>query len=105
MVDYKKLFEDLLTARCTGDTVACTVCQHDIKCRGKKCPEFICGDKGYLDGKPVDFKWTCMDFTFGECPLLENTPCFHCIENDYSGFCLDEKKLSKLYKKRKNKEV
>ena len=31
-------------------------------------------------GKYIDIKWSCMDFNFGECPKLENTPCHNCLD-------------------------
>ena len=66
---------------------SCEHCKHYIKCEGEKCDKYIEG-QGALDekGNKVDFKWTCMDFNYGDCPKLDATPCYECIKNNLKGF-------------------
>ena len=54
----------------------------------KECDKYIEGVGGYgQDGKHFpDWKWSCMDFDFGTCPRLEDTPCNECFDNDCKGF-------------------
>lgn len=68
----------------------CKYCENDIECKGKKCEKYSEGMGGYgQDGQHFpDWKWTCEDFDFGTCSLLEDTPCNGCFENDFSGFKL-----------------
>lgn len=73
---------------------ACDFCKHHKPCMSKACPEFISGI-GDAEGKYPNFKWTCEDFVFGTCPVLENTPCRNCIQQDSKNFELDEDKLKK----------
>lgn len=66
----------------------CDYCKHNTECKGKDCPKYISG-KGCIDenGKELpDWEWDCMDFDFGTCPMLEDTPCNDCIKNDNKGF-------------------
>ena len=65
----------------------CDYCKNHIKCEGKKCPKYIEG-KGCRDDKRCyhDWVWSCMDFRFGTCDMLENTPCNGCIQNNNKGF-------------------
>jgi hypothetical protein len=48
------------------------------------------GNTGYIDGEKVNCIWSCEDFDFGTCKMLENTPCNGCFDNDLSGFELKE---------------
>lgn len=64
----------------------CDYCRNKVHCNPKKCTGYISGNNGLIDGKPVKFKWNCRDFNYGTCSMMENTPCFKCFENDYSGF-------------------
>jgi len=64
----------------------CSLCQNHVKCEGKNCPEYVKGQGGTINGKQADFKWTCEEFNFGTCDVLENTPCNGCFDNDYKGF-------------------
>lgn len=64
----------------------CDHCKNKVNCDSKKCTGYISGNDGFIDGKPVKFKWDCRDFDYGTCSMMENTPCFKCFENDYSGF-------------------
>lgn len=58
----------------------CELCAHYIPCTGKDCPQYISGTGATgQDGKQYpDFKWTCDDFEYGQCPAMENTPCNGC---------------------------
>lgn len=69
----------------SGNT--CDYCKYNVECKGKECPKYIEG-RGCTDenGKYYDWKWNCEDFNFGECPLLEDTPCNGCIGNGSKGF-------------------
>ena len=64
----------------------CELCKHKVECKGKECPEYIEG-VGATDTNGhefPDFKWSCLDFNFGQCPLLDNTPCCNCdFENNW----------------------
>ena len=66
----------------------CEFCSNKVKCDGKKCEKYCEGKGGWGENGQhfPDWKWTCEDFDFGTCPLLENTPCNGCFDNDYSGF-------------------
>lgn len=65
----------------------CEYCKHNIPCLKKEC-EFYESGKGMYDeaGKYFDWEWSCMDFNFGDCRKLENTPCKDCFEEDYFHF-------------------
>lgn len=64
----------------------CEHCRNKINCDPKKCTDYVSGSDGFINGKPVKFNWDCRDFNYGTCSKMENTPCFRCFENDYSGF-------------------
>ena len=59
----------------------CDLCGNKRECKEEKCPAYTSGI-GAIDqqsGKEYpDFKWTCMDFDYGTCDFLENTPCNGC---------------------------
>lgn len=65
----------------------CDYCKYNVECKGKECPKYIEG-RGCTDenGKYHDWKWSCEDFNFGECPLLKDTPCNGCIGSGNKGF-------------------
>jgi hypothetical protein len=65
----------------------CEYCEYDNPCQGEDCECYIEG-LGMEDeqGKYYDWKWSCMDFDFGTCPMLENTPCNGCVQNDCNHF-------------------
>ena len=71
-----------------GDT--CKYCLHHKECEGKKCTDYFDGI-GMSDekGNYYNQKWTCMDFNWGDCPSLENTPCKDCIKNNFKNFKWD----------------
>lgn len=83
---YYKLEEDF-TELVMKSPEICEYCKHNTECRGKECPKYING-QGCTDenGKYVDWKWSCEDFDYGDCPLLENTQCNGCIQNGNKGF-------------------
>lgn len=58
---------------------ACNYCKHYQKCEMEECPCYIYGDQVQNEnGDTIDMKWSCVDFDYGTCPLLENTPCGSC---------------------------
>ena len=65
----------------------CSYCKHHIECKGEKCEKYTEG-RGCWDDKKCyrDWVWSCKDFNFGTCDMLENTPCNGCFENDNKGF-------------------
>lgn len=77
-----------------NDLDLCSICKHHIECKEEKCEKYISG-VGDSEGKYPDWKWSCLDFEYGECPMRENTPCNKCIENDDAVFELDLEKLIK----------
>ena len=65
----------------------CKYCKHNQSCYGNKCELYIEGREAWgHKGCKHDWEWSCMDFTYGECPKLENTPCNGCIKNKMRGF-------------------
>lgn len=74
--------------KAVDDEILCNFCKHDAPCQGEKCDKYIEGRGMTFEktGQYVDEKWTCMDFNFGECPKLEDTPCNECFDNNMSGF-------------------
>ena len=65
----------------------CEYCEHNKPCLGEDCEHYMCG-VGMEDesGKYYDEQWTCMDFDFGTCEMLSNTPCNKCIQNNGNHF-------------------
>ncbi len=65
----------------------CNYCKNNITCKGKECAKYIEG-RGCWDDKRChhDWVWSCRDFDFGTCEMLENTPCNGCFKNNYNGF-------------------
>lgn len=65
----------------------CKFCKNNIECKGKECPKYIEGRDCWDDKRcHHDWAWSCKDFNFGTCDMLENTPCNGCFENDNKGF-------------------
>lgn len=73
--------------RAINGELICDFCKHDHQCQGEECDKYSegvgCTDES---GNYHDWKWTCMNFNFGTCPKLEDTPCNECFDNDMSGF-------------------
>ena len=63
----------------------CAYCKNRIECKSQQCEKYSSG-VGDVDGNYPDWKWTCMDFDYGTCSLLADTPCNGCIEDDCKGF-------------------
>ena len=82
-----KLEEDFTELFMKSENI-CHYCKNNIECKGEECKKYIEGQGGYgQDGQHFpDWKWTCKDFDFGTCPLLENTPCNECFDNNCKGF-------------------
>ena len=85
-IKYETLLKDFKEFMLNTDDV-CKYCKHNQPCCGKECELYIEGKEAWdHNGCKHDWEWSCKDFNFGECPMLENTPCNGCIKNDYSGF-------------------
>ena len=65
----------------------CESCKNYIPCKGKECEHYESGI-GATDeqGNKYNWKWDCRDFNYGECEVLENTPCKGCFDNDLKNF-------------------
>ena len=63
----------------------CAYCKNRIECESQQCEKYSSG-VGDVDGNYPDWKWTCMDFDYGTCSLLADTPCNGCFEDDCKGF-------------------
>ena len=65
----------------------CKYCKHYIPCLGKECKCYVEGTEAWdQKGCKLDWQWSCMDFKYGECEMLENTPCNGCMTNKLKGF-------------------
>lgn len=84
---YKELYVSAIKSM---DCDICEKCIYYHECKGEDCPSYISGRGGYIGEKYYDYKWSCKDFNYGECAVLENTPCKDCFNNDFSGFTLKE---------------
>lgn len=94
MVDFDELLHQILALAKERDVVLkkycdelCSHCKNKVECNSKECKEYISGTQGYINDKPVEFNWSCEDFDYGTCPMMEHTPCNGCFERDYDGFC------------------
>lgn len=85
-IKEKFLLEDIRKLAVTSN-YPCEYCKNYIACKHENCEQYIKG-RGIEDlkGYTHDWQWSCEDFTYGECPMLENTPCNGCIKGDYKGF-------------------
>ena len=88
LTEENKKYKDYIVSLLKENVDVCSYCVHDKECKGEKCEHYMEG-KGAIgpNGENYfEFKWKCTDFVFGECPFLENTPCYKCVENDNKGF-------------------
>jgi hypothetical protein len=89
---YRTLYiETLKKLADVGADDLCSMCQNRpaFSCT-KACPNYIEGQGGTIDGKLVDFRWTCMDFDWGDCDRMTGTPCHGCFDANFCNFSLKE---------------
>lgn len=83
---YQRLEKDFMQL-IANSVDACKYCKNHIECKGKDCPKYVQGKDCYDDKRcHYDWVWSCEDFNFGTCDLLEHTPCNGCIDNNLKGF-------------------
>lgn len=79
--ELHELVKEITAACLDAEGIICGNCVHKIPCEKEKCPKYESGT-GAMDAKTgrvfPDFKWTCLDFDWGDCPMLENSPCATC---------------------------
>lgn len=70
-----------------SDFSLCDICQHQKPCVGRSCKEFCEGDEviNSVTNEVEKFHWTCMDFDYGDCPMME-THCSGCLGDYYANF-------------------
>ena len=84
--NFEALLKDFKELMLNPDD-ACIYCKYHQPCCGKECESYIKGKEAWdHKGCKHDWEWTCVDFNFGECPKLENTPCNGCIKHKMQGF-------------------
>lgn len=92
-MDYKELLDkydqletDFIELVMESEHI-CKFCKHNFECKGKECDKYIEG-KGCWDANKCyhEWDWSCQDFDFGTCKMLENTPCNGCFDNNNKGF-------------------
>lgn len=83
---YDKLTKDFTELVMSSENI-CQYCKNNIECKGTECEKYIEG-RGCWDDKRChhDWAWSCKDFDYGTCDMLENTPCNGCFENNNRGF-------------------
>ena len=81
----KAAVEDMTAVLKRDSDDICAYCKNRIECKNEQCEKYSSG-VGDVDGNYPDWKWTCMDFDYGTCSLLEDTPCNGCFDDDYIGF-------------------
>ena len=82
----QKLEEDFTELVMTSPEI-CSYCKNKIECEGKKCPKYIEGRSCWDDKRCYhDWAWSCKDFNFGTCDMLEKTPCNGCFKSNNKGF-------------------
>lgn len=80
--DFKKV---LIT---NFDFLPCDFCENKPVCSKEKCAEYEEG-KGVWDDKgnfKSEYKWCCLDFEFGTCLKLKDSPCKDCMKNNFSNW-------------------
>ena len=81
----KAAVEDMTAVLKRDSDDICAYCKNRIECKNEQCEKYSSG-VGDVDGNYPDWKWTCMDFDYGTCSLLEDTPCNGCFDDDCKGF-------------------
>jgi hypothetical protein len=81
----------LINALKTTEYDMCSICKNYIECKKERCDCYISGTgaRDHTGNDYPDFKWSCMDFNFGECTKLEDTPCHDCVSG-WLGFELGD---------------
>lgn len=89
----KQLKEDLKKVLVEGKDDPCFFCKHHFHGCNENCKHYEKGN-GLLDEKNnyYDWNWTCMDWEYGTCEQLINTPCHKCFENDFSNWEYNEQR-------------
>ena len=79
---YNRLESDFMELVMKSEDI-CHYCKNNIECKGKDCEKYIEG-RGCWEDKRChhDWAWSCKDFDFGTCDMLENTPCNGCFKNN-----------------------
>ena len=89
----KQLKEDLKKVLVEGKDDPCFFCKHKINDCNEYCKHYVKGT-GMHDEKGTyyDWDWTCMDWDFGTCDRLINSPCYNCLETDFSNWTYNDKR-------------
>lgn len=78
------LLQDLTLLVCAleSSNIICKLCKHHYENCNDSCPSFIQGDTmtNPETNESFNIKWTCQDFDFGTCDVLEHTPCNGCYK-------------------------
>lgn len=80
-----KAVDTIFTILESQDACICDYCKHFTPCPQRAC-DYFCEGEGTADGANPTFRWTCMDFDYGTCPVLEDTPCNGCFDGGCKGF-------------------
>ena len=72
----------------------CSYCSNYIECKEEECSKyenfggagFILDSEGEQISTEFSYDTTCCDLDYGDCPMMENSPCKDCFENDMRGF-------------------
>ena len=78
LVDLARIFREL--SRCQGKAIGYQ----------NEAQEFF--QKAKRKNNYYDWNWTCMDWEYGTCEQLINTPCHKCFENDFSNWEYNEQR-------------
>ena len=83
----KQLMEDLKMVLSEGQDDPCSFCEYQFTKCNEDCD---CYQKGTgmqdEEGNYYNWKWTCMDWDYGTCDKLINSPCHNCFETNLSNW-------------------